>query len=243
MQGSVLAGDPIPGANDNVEEIDHSAIVGDSNLWDDLIYDRDGNVVNDQTNTSGGSSGSGSTDTTGDNQNEDGDSVIFEEEKTKARTQIVTVTVEESVTKEAQEDSTSNVMIIIPIVIAVVLLVVAVAIIIKCYQSRQKSVMTIQENLKAVAQTESAFHDTQYQMRNDDDKSNIFSRTSTTQHKLRVADNDVVEDAFGDQHVSVATSNNNTSANNFTSANMNANSDTKLKGSTQMLGDNLQVKK
>lgn len=42
-------------------------------------------------------------------------------------------------------------MIIIPIVIAVVLLVVAVAIIIKCYQSRAKAVMTIQENLKAVA--------------------------------------------------------------------------------------------
>ena len=134
-------------------------------------------------------------------------------------------------------------MIIIPIVIAVVLLVVAVAIIIKCYQSRAKAVMTIQENLKAVAQTESAFQDTQYQMRNDEDKNNIFSRTSTTQHKLRVADNDVVEDAFGDQHVSVATSNNTSQNNSYTSSNMNANSETKLKGSNQMLGDNLQVKK
>ena len=63
----------------------------------------------------------------------------------------MTVTVEESVTKETEEDAASNVMIIVPIVIAVVLLVVAVAIIIKCFQSRAKAVMTIQENLKAVA--------------------------------------------------------------------------------------------
>ena len=64
----------------------------------------------------------------------------------------MTVTVEESVMKEASaEDSTQNVMIIVPIVIAAVLLVVAVAIIIKCYQSRSKTVMQIQENLKAVA--------------------------------------------------------------------------------------------
>lgn len=102
MQGGVLAGSAIPGANENAEEIDHSAIVGDSNLWDDLIYDRNGNVVNDQSNTSGGSSSSsGNTDTTGADKNEDSGNVIFEEDKTKARSQIVTVTVEESVTKEA----------------------------------------------------------------------------------------------------------------------------------------------
>lgn len=242
MEGEVLFGSYIPGDGEKFDEDQHSAIVGDSNLWDDLVYDRDGNIINGQTGESS-SSGSSDSDTTGNNNGKNEDSgIIFEDDEAKARSQIMTVTVEESTMKEASsDDSASNVMIIVPIVIAAVLLVVAVAIIIKCYQSRTKAVMQIQENLKAVAQTESAFQDTQYQMRNDDDKSNIFSRTSTTQHKLRVADQDAVEDAFGDQHVSVATSQN---GNNISSASSVAGSpETKKLNGGSMLGDNLKVKK
>ena len=110
-----------------------------------------------------------------------------------------------------EEGEASQVMLIVPIIVAVFLVVVAVGIVIKCYQSRQKAVLAIQANLKAVAQTESGYVESQYQMRPEDgDKSDIFSRTSVANHKLRMADNvsgqDVVEDAFGASHLSVASS-------------------------------------
>lgn len=68
-------------------------------------------------------------------------------------------------------------------------------------------------------------------MRADDtDKSNIFARTSVANHKLRMADTDVVEDAFGASHVSVASS-----ASKF-------DSESKMRNEVN-LGDNLNVKK
>jgi hypothetical protein len=45
MEGEVLAGEYIPGADEVATTVDHSAIVGDKNLWDDLIVDRDGSIV------------------------------------------------------------------------------------------------------------------------------------------------------------------------------------------------------
>lgn len=73
-------------------------------------------------------------------------------------------------------------------------------------------------------------------MRPDDDKSNIFARTSVASHKLRLADNvsgsNEVEDAFGSSHVSIAAS----SASKF-------NSESKLSNTEANLGDNLSIKK
>lgn len=63
----------------------------------------------------------------------------------------MTVTVEEKTEVTVEDETTSNVMLIVPVVVALILVVVAVAIIIKCYQSRKKTVLAIQTNLKAVA--------------------------------------------------------------------------------------------
>ena len=41
MDGEILAGDYIPGADEVGTKVDHSAIVGDKNLWDDLVFDQD----------------------------------------------------------------------------------------------------------------------------------------------------------------------------------------------------------
>jgi hypothetical protein len=90
-----------------------------------------------------------------------------------------------------------------------------------------------------VAQTEaSGYVDSQYVMRPEfeGDKSDIFARTSVANHKLRMADNvsgsgtDVVEDAFGSSHLSVAAS-----ADKF-------NSESKMSSEVN-LGDNLSLKK
>ena len=100
MQGEVLAGDYIPGVDEVGDEVDHSAIVGDSNLWDDLIFNREGHIViedttssssKSQTETSSGSDGSSS------NSSADQDENLIGDNSTKARTQIVSVTVEENV--------------------------------------------------------------------------------------------------------------------------------------------------
>ena len=47
-----------------------------------------------------------------------------------------------------EDEAASNVMMIVPIVVAVVLVVVAIAIIIRCFQSRKKTLDAIQNNLK-----------------------------------------------------------------------------------------------
>lgn len=57
--GEVLAGYPIPGPNDVTTE-DHSAIVGDDNLWDDLV-----NGLDTTTTTEDGNTNSGSTTNSG----------------------------------------------------------------------------------------------------------------------------------------------------------------------------------
>ena len=75
-------------------------------------------------------------------------------------------------------------------------------------------------------------------MRPDDDK-NIFARTSVATHKERIADDDVVEDAFGHSHSPISVST--TSNNNATSGNMNTHSNTKMKEDMQ-LGDIRKVK-
>lgn len=46
MEGEILVGDYIPGADEVGITVDHSAIVGDSNLWDDLVFDRDDSTDN-----------------------------------------------------------------------------------------------------------------------------------------------------------------------------------------------------
>lgn len=54
---------------------------------------------------------------------------------------------------------------------------------------------------KATANTDNGYVDSQYVLRADDDKNNIFARTSVMNHKVRQADN-VTDtdgtDAFGD---------------------------------------------
>lgn len=129
MEGEVLAGEYIPGADEVATTVDHSAIVGDKNLWDDLIVDRDGSIVipsgdndNDSntetpsTSTEGSSTSSSTEDssttsssggTTVTTQSETEDFDIMEDNKTKARTQIVTVTVEET-TEVTMEDETNS---------------------------------------------------------------------------------------------------------------------------------------
>ena len=54
MDGETYVGDYIPGANEDTTTVDYSAIVGDSNLWDDLIFDINDSSdnVNDDTDTS-----------------------------------------------------------------------------------------------------------------------------------------------------------------------------------------------
>ena len=74
--------------------------------------------------------------------------ISIEDNKTKARTQIVTVVVEEKTEVTMEDEAASNVMMIVPIVVAVVLVVVAIAIIIRCFQSRKKTLDAIQNNLK-----------------------------------------------------------------------------------------------
>ena len=98
MAGEVLLGDPIPGANDAAETVDHSAIVGDSNLWDDLIVDRDGQIVTPSGNTQTETTTSTTTTTStssGSNDASNKDSDLVDGDEAKARSQIVTVTVEE----------------------------------------------------------------------------------------------------------------------------------------------------
>lgn len=98
MAGEVLLGDAIPGANDAAETVDHSAIVGDSNLWDDLVVNRDGQIVTPSSNTQTETSTSTTTTTgtsSGSNDGKDKDSDLVDGDEAKARSQIVTVTVEE----------------------------------------------------------------------------------------------------------------------------------------------------
>lgn len=111
MEGEVLAGEYIPGADEVATTVDHSAIVGDKNLWDDLIVDRDGSIVvpsgdndndndndsNTETNSStedsstpssteDSSENSSSGGTTATTESEAEDFNIIEDQKTKART-------------------------------------------------------------------------------------------------------------------------------------------------------------
>lgn len=94
-------------------------------------------------------------------------------------------------------------LLIIPLIVVVVLVAVGILVLIKCYQSKKKTVAQIQENMhKQGHETDAGYVDSQYQLKPDDDKSNIFARTTVTNHKLRLADDvtntEVEADAFGD---------------------------------------------
>lgn len=80
-------------------------------------------------------------------------------------------------------------MIVVPIIVVVVLVLIAVTFIIRCYQSKRKMALNINENMQRVAgETEaSSYADSQYVVDNDQ-KSNIFARTSMIS-KVSQADN------------------------------------------------------
>lgn len=107
MEGEVYVGTYIPGADEVGVTVDHSAIVGDSNLWDDLIVNRDGQTVptgNGEGETTTTTETSSSTDETVDTTSSSDDITTITKSEiedknpvvdnsTKARTQIVTVVI------------------------------------------------------------------------------------------------------------------------------------------------------
>ena len=87
MEGEVLVGSYIPGANDAAETVDHSAIVGDSNLWDDLIVDRAEEPSETTTpSTSTDATSSETTATTTESESESEEASLIDDDEAKPRT-------------------------------------------------------------------------------------------------------------------------------------------------------------
>lgn len=165
---------------------DHSAIVGDKNLWDDLVVNEDQIGEDSTTNSSGDSSSTTVVDP--DQVSGDSDSTTDIEQAEKSRVQVVQVTVAESTTV-VEEEENSGVVLLIPVIIAVILIVVAITILVRCFTSRRNEAFKINQRLERVPNDTQAsnYVDSQYNY-NDGDK-NIFARTQ----KIERADNVILD--------------------------------------------------
>ena len=138
------------------------------------------------------------------------------------------------------DDDSSAAVVIIPVIVVIVVLVIAITFLIRCYQSKRKAALQIRENFdKQLADTDSGYVESQYVLKADGDKSNIFASTSVASHKLRIADAVVDTDANAESRYASNQSHADTSGNlSNTASKFNSIAKLNVKGEVN-LGDTM----